>query len=193
VTGSHPFDRRRTSSRRTAESACRGGGWVAGPAASPDHVVEVRADAPTGRVRVGSGLLVTGGRCSPRRVVFRTGRPPPPVGLTSGCLGGGWVGPRWPAGRGGLAVAVGLAAEDGGRTPSSSDRCRFGENHRRGDLGAAASGTGLDGGCWTGRVGDVRCDAAGFPRMRRGEIGLLRESTTKGHVNPLGGGGDGPV
>jgi hypothetical protein len=85
---------------------------VAGPAA-PGQVVEVRADRADGRVRVGSGLLVTGRLVlTAAHVVFPDGPDPAVrVGLTIGVGEGGrasvagrvvwpprWAGPQTPAG-----------------------------------------------------------------------------------------------
>jgi hypothetical protein len=42
-------------------------------------------------------------------------------------------------------------------------------------------------GVLTGRAGGVRCDAAGFPRVLRGETGVRELNHLVGHVNPLGG------
>jgi tetratricopeptide (TPR) repeat protein len=178
---------------------------VAGPAA-PAQVVEVRADRAGGGVRVGSGLLVTGRLVlTAAHVVFPDGPTPAArVRLTVGVGEDGrtsvrgrvvwptrWAGPRQtadaaptdaaptdaaPADAAPASAASGDAAPtdaalveivDGDWVPPRVDRLRWG--------------------VLTGRAGGVRCEAAGFPRVLRGEAGVRELNHLRGHVNPLGG------
>lgn len=135
-----------------------------------NRVVEVRAHAAIGRVKVGSGfllgpdLVLTAGH-----VVFSgTGSPVERVDCRLATPGGGWLTGRviWPAARGDLDVAL-IEITD------KSQRGRRVGTARLGRL--------------TGQTGPVRCEAIGFPsvlykRGRRRETDHL-----VGHINPGAG------